>query len=61
MTKLSEASKKSIITENNEMSVLLWLLPGTYYFRFIVDGKEQIDEERQVKFYQGRGSDYIKI
>lgn len=53
MTKLSESSKKSIINENNELSVLLWLMPGTYYFRFIVDGKEQIDDDRQVKFYQG--------
>jgi hypothetical protein len=55
MTKLSDTSNdRMLLGENNEKSVLLWLLPGKYYYRFLVDGIEVLDDSRPVKLFKGK-------
>ena len=37
-----------------QKSVILWLKPGIYYYKFIVDGKELLDQTKKIEFYNGK-------
>jgi hypothetical protein len=42
-------------------TVLLWLSPGEYYFKYMVDGREEIDQGSEVDEIQGKFWNKIKI
>lgn len=39
---------------NNEQTAIIYLKPGVYYYIFIVDGEEVVDENKPKKYYQGK-------
>jgi hypothetical protein len=42
------------MNESKEKSALLWLRPGIYYYKFIVDGREELDEMKPTFKYQDK-------